>query len=198
MSDTAKITLRIKKEMLDRIRQRASERNLSINQFTLALYSAALEEEIKPVFRDHETPTEKMYLRLTHAERTRIREEAARQGLTPKQLILQLMDQAGVPPIRIAALDLTQFEAKLDPYFRTIYGIAETIRQTEKAFPADVKKLLETTAEIYKLFLAVYKLESDHRYQLYEECRKKYFARIESTKAIRGSIRRRTDGSHKD
>ena len=194
MSETTRINLRIENSLLKRVREAAEARDISFNEYIAFLCRKTLAEADteKPV--QSTRPPARMTISLSEEERDRIQARATQENCTPKELFIRLLDQTCQAKITIAAVDLIRFGEIIDPYISTIYSVAKVILRTEKAFPADLKKLLECTDKIYAAFTKIIRLEIDLRNELYEEARKKYFPEIESTK----QIRRRLKGTDKN
>lgn len=199
MSETTRINLRIENSLLKRVREAAEARDISFNEYIASLCRKALAEADteEPVQSTH--PPARMTISLSEEERDRIQARATQENCTPKELFIRLLDQTCHARITIAGIDMMKFEEIIDPFISTIYGVAKVILRTEKAFPADLKKLLECTDKIYAAFAKIIYLETDLRNELYEEARKKYFPEIESTKQIRKRLKGKDKhGSNQD
>ncbi len=177
MNETTRINLRMENSLLKRVREAAEARDISFNEYIASLCRKALAEADTEEPVQNTRPAAPMTISLSEEERDRIQARAREAHCSPKELFIRLMDRTCQATITIAAVALIRFGEIIDPYVSTIYSVAKVILRTEKAFPADLKKLLECTDKIYATFAKIIYLETDLRNELYEEARKNTFPR---------------------
>ena len=152
MNETTRINLRMENSLLKRVREAAEARDISFNEYIASLCRKALAEADTEEPVQNTRPAAPMTISLSEEERDRIQARAREAHCSPKELFIRLMDRTCQATITIAAVDLIRFGEIIDPYVSTIYSVAKVILRTEKAFPADLKKLLECTDKIYAAF----------------------------------------------
>ncbi len=198
MKDESRINLRMNTELLHRIQNRAKDNGVSFNEFVASLCRKALSEAGEKPKPSGTRPPSRMTISLSEEERNQIEARSAETGLPYREIIVKLLRQSCPAIITVKMYDIQKLEEAINPFIATIYGIARVIFQSQKAFPADLQKILSCMEKIEQAFAKVIRLETAGRNQLYEEARKKYFPEIESTKQIRKRLRCDTRGSDKN
>ena len=198
MKEHARITLRIDPEIFSLIKEKAKGENLTFNQYIESLCRKDLTASGEMPKASGTRPPSRMTISLSEEERVQIEARSAETGLPYREIIVKLLRQSCPAIITVEVYDILKLEEAINPFFATIYGIARVIFQSQKAFPADLQKILSCMEKIEQAFAEVIRLETAGRNQLYEEARKKYFPEIESTKQIRKRLRCDTLGSDKN
>ncbi len=195
MKDTTRINLRMESTLLEQVQEKAKANHLSFNEYIAALCRKALAESNDVDTIPGKRPPARLTVTLSEEERELVRKRTAETGLPPWEIVKKLLCQSCPAIINIEVYDILKLEETIEPFIATIYGIARVVFKSEKAFPADLQKILSATEKIGQALTEVVRLETAGRNQLYEEARKKYFPEIESTKQIRKRLRGDTHGS---
>ncbi|MCR4762124.1 MAG: hypothetical protein K5696_01200 [Lachnospiraceae bacterium] len=195
MKEPARIILRIDPEVFSKIREKAKEKKVTFNKYVEKLCLADLAASGEAPETDDKRPPARLTISLSEEEREIVRKKTAETGLPPWEIIRKLLCQSCPAIINIEVYDILKLEETIEPFIATIYGIARVIFQSQKAFPADLQKILSCTEKIGQAFAEVVRLETAGRSQPYEEARKEYFPEVESTKHDR-SIRNSLNYSH--
>ena len=178
-------SLRLPKEALDQIGQRADDLKMSINRYLLYAVKKEMEQTDLDITHTNELTPQRLIIRLSDEQREEIGKRAADRGLSIRQYMDWLLNKRSDVDIRIAVTDFEAVEKQVDDLITVFNGVASVIIRSGKVYEGELKTLLSSMQEINEYFKKLYREEHDNRYRLYAECRKRVFEDIDKARFIK-------------
>lgn len=178
-------SLRLSKDALEQISQRAATLKMSINRYLLYAAEKEMDQPDTTLVPQAESVPKRLIINLSEEQREKIRKRAADKGLSVRQYMDWLLNKRSDVDIRIAVTDFETVEKQVDELITVFNGVASVIIRSGKVYEGELKTLLSSMQEINEYFKKLYREEHDNRYKLYAECRKKVFEDIDKARFIK-------------
>lgn len=178
-------SLRLSRDGLEKISQRAGTLKMSINRYLLYAAEKEMSQPDTTLVPQAESVPKRLIINLSAEQREMIRKRAAGKALSIRQYMDWLLNKRSEVDIRIAVTDFEAVEKQVDELITVFNGVASVIIRSGKVYEGELKTLLAAMQEINEYFKKLYREEHDNRYKLYAECRRRVFDEIDKAAFIK-------------
>ena len=178
-------SLRLSRDGLEKISQRAGTLKMSINRYLLYAAEKEMSQPDTTLVPQAESVPKRLIINLSAEQREMIRKHAAGKALSIRQYMDWLLNKRSEVDIRIAVTDFEAVEKQVDELITVFNGVASVIIRSGKVYEGELKTLLAAMQEINEYFKKLYREEHDNRYKLYAECRRRVFDEIDKAAFIK-------------
>ena len=178
-------SLRLSKDALEQISQRAGTLKMSINRYLLYAAEKEMSQLDTTLVPQAESVPKRLIINLSAEQRETIRKRAVARGLSIRQYMDWLLNKRSDVNIRIAVTDFETVEKQVDELITVFNGVASVIIRSGKVYEGELKTLLSSMQEINEYFKKLYREEHDNRYKLYAESRRRVFDEIDKAAFIK-------------